>query len=97
MIFVFKKTGRLTINICKRLTVAVKGAGITEFDSSDDSQTSRMQNQQEMSIYQTPQLNQQIMYGQDNRQTLHGMQQIMSQQQQDNQHDESEPEFRVHF
>lgn len=55
-----------------------------------------MQTQQEMSIYQTPQVNQQIMYGQANRQTLHGMQQIMSQQQQDNQHcDENEPEFRV--
>lgn len=81
----------------KHLTVAVKGAGITEFDSSDDSQPGRMQNQQEMSIYQTPQ-NQQMIYGQGNRQTLHGMQQIMSQQQQDNQHcDDSEPEFRVRF
>ncbi len=83
--------------------VAVKGAGISEFDSSDDSQPSRMQSQQQMSIYQShpSQHNQQMMYGQGNRQTQHGMQQIMSQQQQQQQHhhnqhcDDSEPEFRV--
>lgn len=53
-----------------------------------------------MSIYQSQpnQHNQQIMYGQGNRQTQHGMQQIISQQQQDNQHcDDGEPEFRVKF
>lgn len=56
--------------------------------------------QQDMSIYQSQpnQHNQQLMYGQGNRQTQHGMQQIISQQQQDNQHvDDGEPEFRVKF
>lgn len=94
--------GRLTLKIVNFfvLSVAVKGAGITEFDSSDDSQPSRMQNQQNMSIYQSQQNqhNQQIMYGQGNRQSQHGMQQIISQQQQDNQYcDDTEQEFRVKF
>lgn len=57
-----------------------------------------MQNQQDMSIYQTSQQNdhsnQQIIYGQGNRQQ-HGMQPIISQQQQQEHNDESEPEFRV--
>lgn len=82
--------------------VAVKGAGISEFDSSDDSQQGRIHNQHQMSIYQSQpnQHNQQMMYGQGNRQSQHGMQQISSQhqQQQHNQHcEDSEPEFRVRF
>lgn len=57
-----------------------------------------MQNQQEMSIYQSQQHqhNPQMMYGHGNRQSQHGIHQITSQHQQDNQHcDEIETEFRV--
>ncbi|KAJ6646601.1 Glutamine and serine-rich protein 1, partial [Pseudolycoriella hygida] len=44
------------------------GAGISEFDSSDDSQPGRVQNQQQMPVYQP----QQMLYGQGNRQSHHG-------------------------
>lgn len=84
--------------MCTIIPVAVEGAGITEFDSSDDSQPGRMQNHHEMSSYQSlqSQHNQQLIYGQSNRHSQHGMQQIISQPQQDH-FDDNEPEFRVKF
>lgn len=76
-------------------TVAVKGAGISDFDSSDDSQPGRMQSQQShMSMYQS-QPTQQMMYGQVNRQSQHGMQQIISQQHHNQHCDDNESDFRV--